>query len=191
LPNIAFRRQRRTKSPIAFVVEAELAEREIRTPLRRERHHPAAATSKTNVVQIKHQFAFRATAEGIKARFQVVYEQLEICSRLSSKSDFELDVRVSRDDRGAPSVDQVSESGLAKSLAERLGIFASFAKEFEGAGSAELMWTQRTILTVPLLRHFVGNMSQIATYKLSPALSRNAGVPTPNQTSISLNGRLC
>lgn len=179
--NIAHRRSRRAKKPIAFEIEVTANGADLWRYARlymRGTKPPAALQRKKNY-RLRHGFAFKASSQRLIEDFAVVSESFSIHTeegQLLARFEF-------KEKEFQPSISPLG----SQILPELKIIFAPFLDEDFTWES----WTKSDSATDLLASSWrYGNslttmtqmLSKICVYQLSPQVSRQSGVTTPNAT---------
>ena len=182
IENIALRKQRRSKSPIAFEVELSLGPDDL-TPLWE------LVGGKGQFV-VQHGFACRASGTGVRADFSVVEEFVRVWAASEAGRLFEGQgpvLEIIRGRGGGAEVSWDPPSGLRGGeldrLARRMGVLGRGKAEL---GQQELVVTSAYVRT-PFLWRLLGSLGRVGAYHFSPDGMRESGTPTPNPT-LSLGG---
>lgn len=177
--NIAFRKLRRSKAPISIRVAMELDPAEVRRVLRQP-------DSNSPRVLVEHSFSFVARGISIRAEFEVKDEEL-VVSELSEPRKRLATIRRSGDryEVDAPGLSQRSHETHGQQVAlfnERvLGLadLRHFEKRKALLPKTELM-VSIVGRFVPGMFGFLRALSGIRVFQITPAKSREFGVPTPS-----------
>lgn len=181
--NIAHRKERRSRSAIAFAIEltAELRASEVRgRPGERidPRRDPIVNMT------FRHRFEFRTSGEGIRSDFKISTEVLDVIQGSGSTgeagdaSGYQW-INLERAGDGTVVLTGDSESELAKSMLFDARYWAAdFAKEY-AVSPTELLF-QFPFFRPRSVGRFLSFIRSLAIFQLSPDISRHSGVPTPN-----------
>lgn len=173
--NIAFRRQRRTKSGVRFDVSAELGRIEARTAIRRSfvlRDLLPSAVS----MSFDHHFSLRASQQAISADYYIEHESIEIQIALKSTPK----------DPTTRTVVQLKVERLNGTLS-----FSSNRTSIERKLNeyVDLVGDPHEQTTVPsgdesfikiFFPSLAATLSGISVFQFSPQISRSPGAPSPN-----------
>lgn len=188
--NIAFRKERRSRSAISFEVE-------LLHTARAADVFPGARSSTTDqegreafTFRVIHKFSFKATGRGIRSEFFVAEEELTISSQsiqgdlLSPTGSDSVTIR-----RNADS--QLNVISTQNSRVEQAVFYPGF-KPTHGYEEGFDIDKAELLHSYPLFRHqLIGKalswLSKIAMFQLTPEFSRASGVPTPNP-SLNVHG---
>lgn len=183
--NIAYRKQRRSKSPIIFMLELNSnpieAKKIIINIPDRKRHH----IEPTTYFKFIHEYSFKAHDTGIKSDFYIISEvfRIYICNRNSETMTTAIDV--TRNSKGNINSHIHDNTILTEYLKLRMGMQQSQRDEI-AISPQDLMISSYSIRSI-LFRTFSSHLANMAIFRFSPDLSRTPGVPTPNPT-LSVNG---
>jgi hypothetical protein len=130
---------------------------------------------------VTHQFSFKAASSAIAADFSILKEDIVISYRSATDSWV----------KEIASMRRVGSTVETKTVPEEeipipLAIMRNFRDEFFPAPIEREIQIDDTVLLTealplsPMMREFVGGMSGIRIYQISPLESRRPGVPTPN-----------
>lgn len=181
--NIAFRRLRRSKSPIRFSVNlapsgtAEL--RQLAIQLRTYRTAPQGTKRQTPIARdlsLTHRFSFQARGTGIKAEFYVTEEEFVVSTGSGDSEEYLGKVR--RDESGSLRWDEGLDDVFGSRFRRQIEMFEEFGQGTD-LPPQELLVASR-IFPAPFFRWVSNMIAAMSVYKLSPELSRHSGVPTPN-----------
>jgi len=170
--NVAHRRVRRSKRPIAFMVRATLSDFEWMDSDSDPR--PSGAR-----VELEHSFSLRAATQAVGADYAIEDEALTI------RSDGRDIVAVRRSKTELLLALPQPQSDSAQDLAAapedtdypfQDPSFHQVLKQETESGNLLL----RTLAFNPVVATFVNQMSRIRVYQLTPLEARRPGVPTPN-----------
>lgn len=179
---IAHRKERRSRSAIAFSVEisADLTESDVyASGLRR-----TLISERPSHWTFRHHFEFRAAGEGIRSEFKIIAERLEVIRTIDPDlldGRYEW-IKIERRASGKISIEGDRDSGLARAVlfdpkywSEDSGLLEIDA----GIPSSELLFV------TPFFRpravgRFLLWMRSVAVFQISPDISRHPGIPTPN-----------
>ena len=182
IENIALRKQRRSKSPIAFDVELSLGADDL-IPL-------WELVGGKRQFTVQHGFACRASGTGIRADFSVVEETLRVWAMSQAGRPIRLQALMLEVIRGPGGGIEVSwdppsalRGGELDRLARRMGVLGRGKAEL---GQQELLVTSAYVRT-PFLWRFLGSLGRVGVYHFSPDRMRESGTPTPNPT-LSIGG---
>lgn len=184
--NIAFRRQRRSKSPISFTISSKTNEKETQLILRRLLP-PKSKSFKTSPYKhliFEHSFSFKATSRGIKADFIISNEYINI-SGVSKKGIKEKILSIERDEDSHLNFIPQADNDIVKSLLRNFTYYIDFQTNAT-LQPQSLLLTSATI-AIFAFYFFTNQLSHIVTYRFSPGFCRQPGVPTPNP-SLSIYG---
>lgn len=179
--NIAFRKERRSKSAIEFEIEVEASPTEIRRLVSSPsfRTHEKAKLSE---LRFTHHFAFQAIGSGIKSEYRVVKEKILITAAEDQPDLFSKGsaaVNIERNASGAIKISTYGGSVLGSFVERPLKFMQELADESAHVPPEQLA-ISFPFLTNLLFNIFSRALSQMAVYKPSSELSRRPGVPTPN-----------
>jgi predicted ATPase len=181
--NIAHRKKRRTKSPLAFTVVVSVPAWQIRKEtrsLRRDKRREA----NDSFVRITHSFAIAARSQRIEADYEVRQEhvRMELWSAESDGSNrTELLADVTRTPKG------VEVGGLGERIEDpkadlafpfRDELFVKFLNSSGAIPHSDLMVSSRFFN--PVLSLAARALGNTRVYQLAPIEERKPGVPTPN-----------
>lgn len=178
--NIAFRRQRRSKSAVAIDLSVELSGDELRA------HYWAGPRgSKPPAMRVRHRFSFAARGYSIRAEFKILSEELTFA--LERDNGWEDVATISRSPDGALTLVLSEQAKAARGETRhvvrdhRYGDFLELSYFFERnlvANPTDLVSTTLGRFTVGMSA-FVNSVGNIRVFQISPAKSREFGVPTP------------
>ncbi|NGP52127.1 AAA family ATPase [Thioalkalivibrio sp. XN8] len=181
--NIAFRRQRRSKAPLAFRVVIEASSKDLISMA--EDPHPSSAS-----VQIDHSFVFGTKGESITAPFQVETEQFEVKYREASTQQFRRIYRIDRDQAGAIKVSKGKK--IPKHLKHESDFISLYGIEswqrIDASAQRLLVGPDRIIDSFTYAYNRA--LSETQVFRFSPDSTRSPGVPTPNARLRSLGENL-
>lgn len=175
--NIAHRKERRSRSAIAFQIELrddfELSQYALPLPNLRRSKDKSHWT-------FRHGFEFRATGEGIRSDFHIASEFLEVISTPNVGAGTEYQwVRIERGREGRIEV----KGDLASEVAQAMLFDPKFWSS--ELGGDFVLPPSELLFVMPFFRprvigRFTSWMRDIGIFQLSPDISRHPGVPTPN-----------
>lgn len=182
--NIAHRKQRRTKSPLLFALQANLRLEELdpygSVTARKRRATRTGAPS----LRISHEFEIEAQGQAIEAAFRIRRETLRV-ERLDAKPTILLDVERTADEL---IVHEVGRGRRARGPGSRIisdltypfadANFLEWFRRGKGLQPTELLVGLRSFS--PGLGIFARMIASTRVYQLAPLESRRSGVPTPN-----------
>jgi predicted ATPase len=173
--NIAYRRQRRSKSAMSIELTVEMAESDVRPYWRRR--------GKSADLRATHAFSFGASGSSIRAEFKVVAETMSFQARVSDTWQQVANLKRNLDGSitfSAPKLvaEGSAEKDLLFEMFAELPEFANFAKRKLTVLPTELLATSFSRYTM-VLHAFTQVVSRIRVYQISPTKSREFGVPTP------------
>ncbi|UCV20075.1 AAA family ATPase [Ferribacterium limneticum] len=174
--NIAFRKIRRTKSPVEFFVRAIVVGR----LLRRFFTHQAFRRMTPGVrprsrLEVNHHFKFRAARQSVGAEYVLESESLEMVFR---GVDFKSDLFSPSDDYVLCKL--IREDNLIKVtsnhavLRENLEKFLEIYNDFQAESDLYELFAKQ------LFPQLAALMGAIAVHQFSPQISRGSGAPSPN-----------
>lgn len=178
--NIAHRKMRRTKSPLAFKVAASIPVEDLRGSVASGQSLAASKFPRGSTLRIEHSFELAAQGQAIEADYGVVLEDASIGLRAGSSAK-EL-VRVIRTADGVkvhiPT--DVRKSAFMRSVVFPFAdeSFVSFLNTTRGTSTSDLLIGPRFFS--PTLSQFARTMANTRVYQLAPLEGRRPGVPTPN-----------
>ncbi len=178
--NIAHRKKRRTKSPIAFTVAVSIPLNELRDEVVTRQSITSAAIGAEAGIRIEHHFELVVRSQAIEANYDVASERVVL--ELHEGNSTTKILHVSRTSEGI-SIEALADAPRSAFMRNLLFPFddASFVKFLttsSGVGSADLMIGSR--FYNPVLSHFARIMANTRVYQLAPLEGRRPGVPTPN-----------
>jgi len=186
--NIAFRRQRRSRSAIRFEVTLDMNGTELGRfwPISEER----SIGGQEAIWRLRHEFSFNVQSQAIGAEFRVATENLEIRLFRLRKKGQRAQLRVASFARPlgeAPSAEILRSGLFYKGLRELLQREARLFREFAGiVGQQQLVFANPTRDFGPG-RALVRLLGNCQVFQFAPGTSRAPGVPTPNPT-LSVTG---
>ncbi len=181
--NIAFRKERRSKSAILFEIEAEASHAEIIRIMRSPVFRHQEGGVKIDRLQFTHKFAFQAIGGGIKSEYRVIEEKILITAggnqpELFSKEGIAA-VQVDRSTSGKVKISTYGGNVLRSFVERPFTLIRDFSEDSAIVPPEQLM-ISFPMLTNLLFGTFSRSLAQMAVYKPSRELSRSPGVPTPN-----------
>ena len=178
IENIAFRRMRRTKSPVEFRVTLTVTSEEA-SPYYIERPRPKRVPNDGARFHVTHTFALAALSQAIEAPFRIARESIEIVAESSRLKRPLISVRR---DESKHLVVETPKHRPPKWALEALWPFNEqrFLDRIESSlqPTALLLGAGGAINNVLLA--FAREMGSARLYQLSPIEARRSGVPTPN-----------
>lgn len=178
--NIAHRKERRSRSAIGFSVElkAKIRESELHgIPTKRSVNADAQF-----MWTFRHSFEFKATGEGIRSDFMITSEKLEIIKeavepQVGHPRSYEW-LNLARGPGG-----KIEFLGDADSDLVKAALFDP--KYWTGQGADFSLSSSELLFALPFFKpriagRFIAWITSLATFQMSPELSRHSGVPTPN-----------
>ncbi len=174
--NIAFRKQRRTKSGISFKILFELDSANVRF----WSNSPAMRSVREKIrkgVLIEHEFCLRTIKQDIRSDFYISSESVRVIRLLSKSNLRDISYSDSTDDlfvvrRIGDDLEVISSD---EELGRRVKESYDFFNEYSIGGSSI---EQELVLNVVLPR-VSKKLSCIGSYQFSPQISRSPGVPSP------------
>jgi predicted ATPase len=173
--NIAFRKMRRSKSPVSFTCTTEISADDVYTSRKN--------TTSQRAFRYRHSFAFVARGYSIRAEFQIVSESLEI-SMNNKAGDWETIVTLTRDDNNKISLEASEAFKKSKDSLLRTGPFYDLADiNYVMERPQPLPPTELFISSVgrftAVLWAWTQAITGVRVFQISPSKSREFGVPTP------------
>lgn len=167
--NIAFRRQRRTRSAVKFSLD--YVHNELMLPF-----DPIAQRKNRPLYRIKHSFSIAAGSRSIRSDYLLVDEVLEIfvSKQRQSESDYESFppfMRLAQSGGGEPEIEVHAEKKIDADIRQYLE-FISRRRSNSAAGSLTLMARE-------LFFFGHGGIGDISVHQFSPQISRTPGAPSP------------
>jgi predicted ATPase len=185
--NIAFRRQRRSRSPIAFEVTVDVPRREVRG--QGVFHMDDWTLPDEFSCRLKHAFSFRAHSQAIGAEFGVETEAFEVTlvrhveagpASLAPLASF------TRSEGGAVSSDIWPCDAVPDQIQRALEFDAAFFRNRSGTVSQQKL-AFAPVVFVDTFDAFSRLLASCRVFQLAPHMSRSPGVPTPNP-NLSVTG---
>lgn len=183
--NMAFRRAKRSKNPVSFLVEISYQRNEI--PFLKRR-------TGANTFWLRHEFSFKAKGESVRAPFSVHHERLTIDSGIEGAR--ETVVEIERDASGdlkltkepSPETDQEVFSS------QPTGFFSLVDLKLLVARDRKLAPTELIATTlgryVPAISVLLHGLTSFKAFQISPSKARSEGVPSPHAQLDSTGGNL-
>lgn len=173
--NIAFRRQRRTKSGVQFDVEVELSKLEARAAVRRSFVLRELGRRRVISLGFRHSFTLRAAKQAIAADYFIEKESIVVNVALENTDNESkkslVTVEISR--VGNQIIVSSSESDVAERLQEYLNLVGDPNDDgLDSESDKSLM----QFFFAPL----AAVLSGISVFQFSPQISRTPGSPSPN-----------
>lgn len=186
--NIAFRKVRRSKSPIRISVCAELEGTEF--PFRIYDSEDVSS----HAFRIQHTFSFVAQSYSIDAEFSIVDEKIIVEVRQDKHWDHAVTVVRKQGDFDLDTDPKFREEGRQspRSMLDRaldFGTLEYFKERGQRLSSTELLVNYMGIVT-DVLFAFSHAAGGIRTFQISPGKSREFGVPTPRPELDRYGGNL-
>ncbi len=185
--NIAHRRMRRTKRPLAFEVDVIFDAQEFPALRRRTVRQPDGTVARRQLlkgeIRMQHRFEIQAAGQAIRADFRVSSERLTI-SFTDRGGGPSLSASVGRDTKGELSFETSTgrpDAPLFNGFDEDMVSFV--ASDLE---PTDLVTTSLRVLN-PIVREFERRLANIHIYRLTPIECRKPGAPTPNP-DLALHG---
>ena len=190
--NVAHRRVRRTKQPVAFEVDARLRYREVST-LRREVMTNRMPTEEFRArygvsrrefdpeLRVTHSFSFKALGEAIESDFSVLDESAKVQYLEADGSEYQTAFRLHRgpDDIAVESqFAKLGEDPIWRRLVSPLS--RDEFLRFYGDTASPTGLVATTLGFNPVLRHFGQALGSVQLLQLNPLECRLPGSPTPN-----------
>jgi predicted ATPase len=172
--NIAFRKMRRSKSPVSIELAAELFGPDLQPYYRSPKRSSAA------VLKIEHSFSFVARGSSIRAVYEVTKEEFVVSSLDDGSWSRVATMRRRKNDY---TVDVVSPGkvDVERALRDHLldfGDLKYFKERPQALPSTELV-VGLLGRFIPSMYVFVQAMEGIRVFQISPGKTREFGVPTP------------
>lgn len=175
--NIAFRKQRRSKASIDFLIRIEVPADSMYWMSTRRKH-----SASQGLLRIEHRFSIAAMGTGIRAEFRVREENL-LVERIDNQQSEHVPVESTHLwlDAHGKLHSEITGQGV---VADEMGHFISIFKEFSSDSrfSKQSLWLTSFHFGGSISFAIINALSNIQVFRLSPQLSRNPGVPTPNPT---------
>jgi len=173
--NIAFRRQRRTKSGISFEVSVELDRREAQNATRRSFILREVGSSQIASMTFEHKLTLRAAKQSISADYFIESESVVINIALrpqkNSASPSVVSIKVDRF-AGEFSVES-SDPTVSEKLSEYLLLIG------DPSDTASIATLEESFLKV-FFPSIAVTLAGISVFQFSPQISRSPGAPSPN-----------
>lgn len=173
--NIAFRRQRRTKSGISFEVSVELDGKEARNAARRSFVLREVGSGSITSMTFDHRITLRASKQSISAEYFIEHElvELNIAVRKSTRAvDVELtNVKIERTE-GAFKVFS-NDSSIEVRIQEYIELVG------DPSDKSSIAETEDSFMKV-FFPSLASTLSGISVFQFSPQISRTPGAPSPN-----------
>lgn len=173
--NIAFRRQRRTKSGIAFEVSVELDRREAQNAARRSFIFREVGSSAVASMTFEHKLTLRAAKQSISADYFIEYESvvINIALRPLKNSLLPTIVRVKIERfEGKFAVDS-SDTTVTERINEYLELIG------DPSDTSSIATLEESFLKV-FFPSIAVTLAGISVFQFSPQISRSPGAPSPN-----------
>lgn len=173
--NIAFRRQRRTKSGISFGVSVELDSKEARTAARRSFVLRELWTSQITSMTFEHHFTLRAAKQSISADYFLEHESVELnIAYRAIKGSPALSFSRIKIERTEGIILVESNDPTVK---ERVDEYLDLVGDPTDPNANSEMEDSFLKVFFPSLAN---TLSGISVYQFSPQISRSPGAPSPN-----------
>ena len=178
--NIAHRKMRRTKSPLAFRVVATVPISELRNEIVTVQSITGSGIRRDSAIRIEHHFELVARSQAIEADYRVAVETVRI-----DITDGDVSRELLRLTRDADGISIEPAAKLQKTAFMRNLLyplqdeaFAAYLGTPKGVPASDLLVGVRFFN--PVLSQFARAMANTRVYQLAPLEGRRPGVPTPN-----------
>lgn len=173
--NIAFRRQRRTKSGISFGICVELNSKEARLAARRSFLLKELWNSQITSMTCEHHFSLRAAKQSISADYFLEHESVELniayrANKGSTAQDFSR-IKIERTEG------EISVKSDDPTVSERVAEYLDLVGDPTNSNANSEMEDSFLKIFFPSLAN---TLSGISVYQFSPQISRSPGAPSPN-----------
>jgi len=174
--NIAYRKVRRTKSPISFSVEAILNRQET---TRLSKHYVFRDAfrpgSHKQTIRIKHNFAIQAVKQSIRSEYSIQSEELTIFFESTQEEPLFFE------DSNAPSffLKLSREDGKIKVEVSSELVRKKITDYFSYFNDTGLQDSDLELFVRHLISPLAGILGAIAVHQFSPQISRSPGAPSP------------
>ncbi|WP_341905972.1 AAA family ATPase [Polaromonas sp. YR568] len=173
--NIAFRRQRRTKSAVTFVIKAEFEKAEARRAVSRSFVLRSISAARVRAISFEHKISLRASKQAISADYYVEDELIELVIGLNqpeSSRDPDVITITLRKNDGKVSF-QSSNAEIGDRFKEYLRLV--------GDPSEQIANTEGDESYVRVFFPAIATaLSGISVFQFSPQICRTPGAPSPN-----------
>ena len=180
--NIAFRKQRRSKSGIRF--ESEI---DVEAPDWAALRH---GSRRARTLRLAHAFAFKAARTGIKADYKVTEESFRVTRAVGKHAEVtEPVVRLERTENGGVERTYDTRDPFAEYMQQRNDAYLRDIPDEVIAEPQELMIAApplRNVITATYSRA----LAQMGVFQLSASVLRSPGTPTPNPELAPGGGNL-
>jgi len=180
--NIAFRRARRAKAPIRFIVEIEAPHyySSIHRRLMKAKDKPQ------EYVRFIHAFSFKAKSTAIDAPYEIISESLKVYAKLKDFEDYKIAAEYARNKNGKIVKEFYSRSPelkkfLRDSPFSRNPTDFFFMRRYRSTlGKTQLVFTGLMDIYLRGGRYYYQQRNYISSFQLNPRSCRESGIPTPN-----------
>ena len=170
--NIAFRKVRRSKSPIVFEIEVDL-DREESTRAMRAFSQKMKNSDKARLFRFTHSFSFRADNSTISSGYRIVSESITIFSRADNNSDFLRLIDIQRERNIVNAKAYEPDDSYVKSIVEYINIISKF--EFSTDRNPHL---QLSLFITGAFSGVSRLLGAISVFQFSPKICREPGIPS-------------